>query len=106
MEAPNSECIAKQVYEAVLTYLERQLGPELVTHHLHHTFPQWSDAWHTIRQWLQGHALTSMHTSIHSFAQLFPDYESFAPDLDNCLAVSEDFWNQVYLNLRIAKNYL
>lgn len=102
----NAENIVQSVYENVLIYFERLLGPSYMTiiaPHLHKKFPTWAHAWKIIRGWLKEHSLTNMQTSMHSFAQLFPNYESFAEQLDNCLILHDEFWNQVHLQLCLAK---
>lgn len=102
----NAEIIVRSVYEKVLIYFERLLGPKYITSiapHLHKKFPTWEHAWKIIRGWLNEHPLTNMQTSMHSFAQLFPNYESFAAQLDDCLVLHDKFWNQVHFQLCLAK---
>lgn len=105
----SSEIIVQTVYKNVLTFLERMLGANKmmnVAQHLNKTFPTWNHAWKIIYGWLQEHPLTNMQKSIHSFAQLFPDYESFSAELENSLALHDEFWNQVHRQLRVAKSKL
>lgn len=105
----NAENIVHSVYENVLLYLQRVLGPNYITSiapYLHKKFPNWNQAWKIIRGWLNEHSLTNMQTSMHSFAQLFPNYESFAAQLDNCLILHDEYWNQVHRQLCLAKKIL
>lgn len=105
----NSEIIVQSVYKNVLSFLERVLGStkmNLVAQQLNKTFPTWEHAWRTIYGWLQEHPLTNMQKSIHSFAQLFPNYHSFAAELDSSLALHDEFWNQVHRQLYLAKSQL
>lgn len=105
----SSEGIVQLVYNNVLLFLQRMLGTDkmsLVTRHINTLFPTWDHAWRTIHHWLREHPLTNMQTSIHSFAQLFPDYESFASELTNSLVMHDAFWNQVHSNLWLAKQQL
>lgn len=103
------ENIVQVVYTNVLKFLERMLSSSkmaVVTRHVNQFFPTWQHAWSTIHNWLQEHSLINMQTSIHSFAQLFPNYESFKTELDNSLVLHDSFWNQVHANLCLAKSQL
>lgn len=105
----NAENIVKSVYENVLKYFKTLLGTRyatIIVPHLHKKFPSWEHAWQTIRGWLKEHSLTNMQTSMHSFAQLFPKYEEFAKELDDCLVLHDEFWNQVHLQLCLAKRII
>lgn len=105
----NSEIIAHAVYTNVIKFLENMVGDDkvgIVSQHINKMFPSWAEAWKIIYNWLQEHPLTNMQKSIHSFAQLFPNYESFAADLDNSLALHDLFWNQVHAQLCVAKSIL
>lgn len=104
-----AESVVHFVYNKVLKFLDEMLGAKkmaLVTQHINTLFPTWEHAWKTIHGWLQEHSLTNMQTSIRSFAQLFPDYPSFASDLENSLALHDEFWNQVHRELCLAKKAL
>lgn len=105
----DSERIAKITYDQVKLFFESMLGTHKMTYiiqELHKLFPTWLDLWETIRKWLKEHPMTSMQHSIHSFAQLFPGYHSFARDLNDSLAIHPEFWNQVHDNLCVAKERL
>lgn len=104
-----SEIIAQAVYTNVVKFLENMVGDDkvsIVSQHINKMFPSWADAWKIIYSWLQEHPLTNMQTSIHSFAQLFPNYESFAAELDNSLTLHDEFWNHVHRQLCVAKSNL
>lgn len=102
----DSESIVHRTYEQVHNFLTLMLGPEVVHEQLQATFPSWNHLWHTIRDWLRKESMTSMHKSVHSFASLFPNYPSFASELDHSLTLHSEFWNQVHDNLSIAKQRL
>lgn len=105
----SSEIIAHAVYTNVVKFLQTVVGDDkvsIVSHHINKMFPTWADAWKKIHSWLREHPLTNMQKSIHSFAQLFPNYESFAGDLDNSLALHDEFWNHVHQQLCVAKSNL
>lgn len=105
----SSEIIAQNVYTSVLKFLETMVGVDkmsVVSQHINKMFPTWTDAWKIIYNWLQEHPLTNMQKSIHSFAQLFPNYESFATELDTSLVLHDEFWNQVHTHLCVAKSNL
>ena len=104
-----SEFIAHAVYNNVLKFLENMLGTQhfsTVAKQINTFFPTWEDAWKLINNFLQEHPMTNMQKSIHSFAQLFPNYSSFAQELDNSLALHDEFWNQVHRQLCVAKSQL
>lgn len=106
----NPEKIVQITYNSVIQFLQRILGVDKMTYilnHLNKSFPSWDHKWSTIQKWLvEEHPMTNMQHTIHSFAQLFPDYESFANDLNQSLALHDEFWNQVYIQLCIAKEGL
>lgn len=102
----NAEIIAHKVYTSVVQFLEDLLGVGAVTYHINKMFPTWSHAWKIIHSWLHEHPLTNMQKSVHSFAQLFPNYDSFATHLDNSLILHDEFWNQVHRQLYVAKSNL
>ena len=104
-----SEFIAHAAYNNVIHFLERNLDNQhfsIVVKQINAFFPSWKDAWKLIYSWLQEHPLTNMQKSIHSFAQLFPNYPSFATALDDSLALHDEFWNQVHRQLCAAKSQL
>lgn len=104
------ETVMRVTYDNVITFLQRMLGTNkmtIIAQHLNKTFPTWEHFWSAIRNWLlKEHPLTNMQHSIHSFAQLFPNYESFADDLDQSLALHDEFWNKVYIQLCAAQKGL
>lgn len=105
----SSEIIAHKVYTNVIKFLERMAGvgnEGVISRHINKIFPTWEDAWKMIYSFLREHPLTNMQKSIHSFAQLFPNYESFAAELDSSLTLHDEFWNQVHTQLCVAKSKL
>lgn len=102
----DSEAIVQKIYNKIISFLEGVLERSkfnIVLQQVNKTFPTWEYAWRTIHGWLQEHPLTNMQNSIHSFAKLFPNYESFKPQLENSLYLHDEFWNQVHTDLCIAK---
>ena len=104
------ETLMRLTYDDVIKFLEKRLGMEKmssVAQQLNNIFPDWSNAWSALRKWLlTEHPLTNMQKSIHSFAQLFPNYKTFANDLDQSLSIDEDFWNKVFIRLCAAQQLL
>lgn len=106
----DSETIMKKVYEDVTHFLQSTLGIDkmaIVKQQLNKIYPSWSELWKAIHTWLVNeHPLTNMQHSIKRFAQLFPNYESFAGALDNSLVLHDDFWNKVHMYLCAAQQGL
>lgn len=106
----DSESIAKITYEKVLEFLQIVIGTDkmnIIKEHLIKTFPNWNSMWLAIRDWLlKEHPLTNMKHTIKSFAQLFPDYESFHDELDKSLIIYDEFWNKVHIQLCAAQRGL
>lgn len=106
----DSENIMKKVYEEVIQFLQSMLGIDkmnIVHQQLNKIYPTWTDLWNAIRKWLvTEHPLTNMQHTIKSFAQLFPDYDSFADALDNSLVLHDDFWNKVHMYVCAAQQGL
>lgn len=106
----DSENIMKKVYNEVIHFLQSMLGIDkmaIVNQKLNEAYPTWTDLWKAIHNWLvTEHPLTNMQHSIKSFAQLFPNYESFAGDLENSLSLHDEFWNKVYIYLCAAQQGL
>lgn len=105
----DAEKISKSTYENVMKYFEYMLKENemnILLEHFNRYFPTWSDLWFTIKKWLKESSKTSLQNTIHSFAQLFPNYESFKAQLDNALAIDPIFWHAVYNNLQLAKEKL
>lgn len=106
----DSENIMKKVYEEVTRFLQSMVGMDkmtLVNQQLNKIYPTWTDLWKAIHKWLVNeHPLTNMQNSIKSFAQLFPNYDSFAGALDDSLVIHDDFWNKVHMYLCAAQQGL
>lgn len=105
----SSEVITKKTRDAVFTFLEKILPQndiQMVKTEYQRVFPSWSHFWKTIQAWLQVQPFTNVRDTIHGFAQFFPTYRQFQPELDNSLSIHSPFWNQVYGNLCEAKNRL
>lgn len=105
----NPEEIAKTTYTQVEKYLTKVLGENrmaAILKEFRSLFPSWSHLWDHIRWWLEEHPMTNMQRDIHSFARIFPNYPSFARELDDALAVHDSFWNEVHTNLCVAKGRL
>lgn len=105
----SSEFIVKTTYNAVTEFFYEVLGAhkmKQILDDLHKLFPNWVDLWSAIKKWLKKSPMTSMQHTIHSFAEIFPNYQSFADDLDNSLAIHPGFWYQVHENLCEAKEKL
>lgn len=103
----DSENIMKNVYNDVMRFLKIVLGADkvdIVKQQLNKFYPSWADLWKVSYEWLlKEHSLTNMQYAIKSFAQLFPNYDSFANALDDSLEVHEDFWKRVHMHLSAAQ---
>lgn len=105
----DSETIVRLTYEQVLHFLQSMLGVNgmsFAIKQLNGMFPTWTDLWNAIKKWLKGCPMHSTRQSVHNFAQIFPNYQTFESDLNQSLSLHEDFWNQVHQNLCVAKDRL
>lgn len=105
----SSENIVERTYTHVEQFLENLLGStkmQFIKGEVQKYFPSWSDLWFKIQHWLKESDLTNMQKSIHSFAELFPNYNTFSFQLDQSLTLHDEFWNQVHYNLCVAKDRL
>ncbi|GIY89216.1 uncharacterized protein CEXT_656591 [Caerostris extrusa] len=105
----NSETIAQKTFTAVVHFLKSMLDEstsQTFQMGLESTFPTWPVLWNMLEKFLRQHSLKDMPDSILSFAEMLPDYTSFAEGLKQSLSLHEEFWNKVYQNLCLAKSRL
>lgn len=105
----DSEKIMQKTFSGVVMFVEKTLNDrdsKVFRQRLDSLFPTWHHMWQVLEKWIRVAPLTDMASSILSFAEMLPDYSSFAQQLKYSLSLHEEFWNQVYCNLILSKKKL
>ncbi|KAG8175194.1 hypothetical protein JTE90_022617 [Oedothorax gibbosus] len=105
----SAEHVAGITYTALERYLEENMDAEAYKEYIDQRqilFPTWQHIWQKIEPWLRNHTFHNMQDTILDLAGCIPNMQAVQSQLVNALSLHEDFWNQVYQNLAIAKSRL
>lgn len=101
----DAEKIILSTVKGLMKFLDQTFG-ESVSRQFSESVEHWPSTWRGLKEWIIRHPFTTMKTTITSFAENLPRYESFEWELRQSLTLHEEFWNKVYSNFCLAKRML
>lgn len=103
----SAEIIVKKTILSIIMYLKTFKRNAEARKVLEEKVQHWQLLWEQrLEPWLRICNCDNVASTISSFTQNFPEYGDIEKDLTDAIAVHEEFWDKVFINLRCAKSML